>query len=442
VVAGDGDVPGAALMAEEPRLTKDYTNAPVPDEATIHGLRVAIVVAGIGATLPMFLLGSQISVGRGLRLAVPVCFAACALVGLLGTLTSIVGSRSRLSTYQVVTFAFGVRGARLVNLVLGVMLIGWFATTGEMLGAAIQHAVAGIHGTAWPQWIYTVGSLTAMTLTGIFGFRVMERFVRVTVPLLAALMAYVVWLSLLRGGLTAALSRPGDDSLSTVDALSSVIGAIILTAVLAPDLTRYARNDRHALLSVLGLVVGFPTALIMAAIPAAVFGEGDVMKVMTTLNIPGIAIVVLVMSTWTSNTSNLYSSTLTLATFFKRSSGKQLGCGAALVALVAALLGIADHFIPVLIILGVISAPLAGVYVVDFFGVNHQRYDLGTIDSLPAIRASAFAAWILGSAAGLAGTYYRHSLTSIPAVDSILIAAFAYFIMSGGPLRRLASGKP
>ena len=335
-------------MAERTPLTKDYTNAPVPDEATIHGLRIAMVVAGIGATLPMFLLGSQIAVGRGLRLAVPVCFAACALVGLLGTLTSIVGSRSRLSTYQVVTFAFGVRGARLVNLVLGAMLIGWFATTGQMLGAAIQHAVAGIHGTAWPQWIYTVGSLTAMTLTGIFGFRVMERFVRVTVPLLAALMAYVVWLSLLRGGLTAALSRLGDDSLSTVDALSSVIGAIILTAVLAPDLTRYARNDRHALLSVLGLVVGFPTALIM----------------------------------------------------------------------------------------------LAGVYVVDFFGVNHQRYDLGTIDSLSAVRASAFAAWVLGSAAGLAGTYYRHSLTSIPAGDSILIAAVAYFIMSGGLLRRLASGKP
>jgi cytosine permease len=346
VVAGDGDVPGAALMAEEPRLTKDYTNAPVPDEATIHGLRIAMVVAGIGATLPVFLLGSQISVGQGLRLAVPVCFAACALVGLLGTLTSIVGSRSRLSTYQVVTFAFGVRGARLVNLVLGVMLIGWFATTGEMLGTAIQHAVAGIHGSAWPQWTYTVGSLTAMTLTGIFGFRMMERFVRVTVPLLAALMGYVVWLSLMRGGLTAALSRHGDESLSTVDALSSVIGAIILTAVLAPDLTRYARNDRHALLSVLGLVVGFPAALIMAAIPAAVFGEGDVMKVMTTLNIPGIAIVILVMSTWTSNTSNLYSSTLTLATFFKRSSGKQLGCGAALVALVGHIIAILSRAYP------------------------------------------------------------------------------------------------
>jgi len=426
----------------EREIVKDYTNSPVPDEATIHGLRVGIVVAGIGATLPMFMLGSQLSVGRGLRLAVLVSFAACALVGVLGAFTSIVGSRSRLSTYQVVAFSFGVRGAQFVNLILGVMLIGWFATTGDMLGAAIRHAVLDIHGSAWPQWTYTTVSLTLMTLTGIFGFRVMERFVRVTVPLLAALMICVVWLSLLRGGLAPALARPGDDSLSSADALSSVIGAIILTAVLSPDLTRYAKDDRHALLSVLGLVIGFPTALVMAAIPAAVFGEADIMKVMAALQIPGIAIVILIMSTWTSNTSNLYSSTLTLATFFKRSSGRRLGLGAALVALAAALLGIADHFIPVLIVLGVISAPLAGVYVVDFFVVQNQRYDLNKIGALPAIRATAFVAWFLGSTVGLAGTYRGYTFTSIPALDSILIAALSYTLMNSGSLRRLAAGIP
>jgi len=152
--------------------------------------------------------------------------------------------------------------------------------------------------------------------------------------------------------------------------------------------------------------------------------------------------VILVMSTWTSNTSNLYSSTLTLATFFKRSSGKQLGFGAALAALAAALLGIADHFVPALIVLGVISAPLAGVYVIDFYVVKRQRYDVDTMNALPATRASAFAAWILGSIAGLAGTYYGYAVTGIPAVDSILLAALAYFIMSVGTWRRLAAGKP
>jgi len=415
-------------------LIKDYGTSPVPDEATVHGLRVGLVVAGIGATLPMFLLGSQLSVGQGLRRAVAISFLASSLVGLLAALTSIVGSRSRLSTYQVVAFAFGLRGAQFVNLILGTMLIGWFATTADMLGAAVQHAIADLRGSAWPKWVYTLTALTLMTLTGIFGFRVMERFVRITVPLLAALMVYVVWLALSRGGWTHALAQAGNGSLSTVDALSSVIGAIILTAVLAPDLTRYAKNDRHALLSVWGLTFGFPMSLTMAAIPAAVFSQPDVMTVMALLQIPGIAIVVLVMSTWTSNTSNLYSSTLTLATFFRGSSSRRLGLGAALVALLAALLGLADHFIPMLIVLGVLSAPLAGVYVVDFFGVHHRRYEAARMSELPAIRPTAFVAWALGSALGLVGTYSGYSVTGIPAADSILAAALAYAALNAGSL--------
>jgi purine-cytosine permease-like protein len=73
---------------------------------------------------------------------------------------------------------------------------------------------------------------------------------------------------------------------------AQVLGAIILTAVLAPDLARYARNDRNAMLSELEVVVGFPAMLFLAAIPAAIYGKHDLMDVMILLQIPGIAIVV------------------------------------------------------------------------------------------------------------------------------------------------------
>ena len=143
--------------------------------------------------------------------------------------------------------------------------------------------------------------------------------------------------------------------------MGAVIGAIILTAVLAPDLARYARDDRNAIVSVLGVVVGFPVMLLLAALPAAVYGKHDLMDVHDPVASAGIAIVVLVISTWTSNTCNLYRATLTLATLFKRASTRSLGLWGAVVALVAAVAGIADYFIPLLIGLGIVSAPLAGV---------------------------------------------------------------------------------
>jgi cytosine permease len=413
----------------------DYADSAVPDGATVHGLQIAMVITGIGATLPMFTLGTQIAGAQGLKLTVGIAFLACSIVGVLAVFTSIAGARSRLSTYQILAFSFGIRGARFVNMMLAAMLIGWFATVADMLGAAVQQASAAMFGQAWPKWPYTLAALVLMTLTGIFGFHVMERFVRVTVPLLTALMGYVVWLSVSRHGIATALARAGDHSLSTVDALSSVIGAIILTAVLAPDLTRYARNDRNAMLSVLGVVVGFPAALLLAAIPAAIYGKHDLMDVMTLLQIPGIAIVVLVISTWTSNTANLYSATLTLATLFRGSSTRRLGLWGALAALVAAIAGVADYFIPLLIGLGIVSAPLAGVYVTDFFVLREGAYDAGRLSELPAVRTSALAAWLMGSAVGLTETYAGHALSGIPAVDSILVTALGHALVNSARWR-------
>jgi cytosine permease len=155
----------------------------------------------------------------------------------------------------------------------------------------------------------------------------------------------------------------------------------------------------------------------------------------TLAQIPGVAIVVLVISTWTSNTCNLYSATLTLATLFRRVSTVHLGVWGALVALVAAVGGIADYFIPLLIGLGIVSAPLAGVYVVDFFVLRERVYDPRTLSELPAIRVTAFVAWLLGSAVGLVETYAGHALTGVPAVDSILIAALGQVLMNSARLR-------
>ena len=135
---------------------------------------------------------------------------------------------------------------------------------------------------------------------------------------------------------------------------------------------------------------------------------------------------VLVISTWTSNTCNLYSATLTLATLFRRSSTVHLGLWGALVALVAAVGGIADYFIPLLIGLGIVSAPLAGVYVVDFFILRERVYHAGTLNELPAIRVGAFVAWLLGSAVGLGETYAGHALTgSLPWTSIFLTADWA-----------------
>jgi cytosine permease len=112
----------------------------------------------------------------------------------------------------------------------------------------------------------------------------------------------------------------------------------------------------------------------------------------------------------------------------------------AVVALAAAAAGIADYFIPLLIVLGILSAPLAGVYVVDFFLLRRGSYSAVEWGRLPVARGGALVAWILGSVCGLGATYYGHSLTRIPAVDSILIAAVGHALFNVARLRRQPLG--
>jgi cytosine permease len=151
---------------------------------------------------------------------------------------------------------------------------------------------------------------------------------------------------------------------------------------------------------------------------------------MIALGIPGVAVSILIMSTWTSNTSNLYCSTLTLATLFGRTPVRRIGIGAAVVALGVAIFGLANHFIPLLVALGIVSSPLGGIYIADFFLVKRQRYDLEKLSSGPRIRVSAFIAWFAGSTIGFLSTAEYLHLTSVPAADSIIVASLAYLLLN------------
>jgi purine-cytosine permease-like protein len=95
----------------------------------------------------------------------------------------------------------------------------------------------------------------------------------------------------------------------------------------------------------------------------------------------------------------------------------------------------AQDYAALLIGLSIVSAPLAGVYVVDFFVLRERVYDAARLGELPAIRTSALVAWLLGSVVGLTETYAGHALTGIPAVDSILITALGQILMNSAQLR-------
>lgn len=411
--------------------TSDHTRSRVPDHATIGGFRIAVVVFGIGVTLPIFYIGSEISLALGLRKATLALFGGCAIVGLMMIVTSIIGARTRLSTYMIIQFSFGRSLVRfLVNPLLAMTYVGYFAATGDIFGGAIREAVNAFYGIAIPKGLCAFIGCVAMSLTAMYGFRFIERFSSLAVPLLALFMLYVVYLVLQRIQLQNLWTARGSGDMSLGLAISTVVGANILMAVSGPDLTRFARTGLEGVKSVSGLAAGYPLIMLASGIPALAFAETDIMKIMVLLGVALPALFILVFSTWTTNTVNLYSAVLTLAASFRRFSDKQLAMAAGALGTLGAVLGIMDVFLPFVLILGIATTPIAGVYIADFFLLSGSAYRLEDLSARPPVGYPALLAWIAGTGTAAAANQDLLALTTVPATDGMITAFLLHAVLS------------
>lgn len=415
------------MSNSESSVPEGYTRRPVPQEETVSGYGLALITFGIGMTLPVFWLGADVTAKVGFQRACWVFIGVCAVLGVLAALTALAGVRSRLSTYMVLQFSFGRHGAKLLNLIMAVTLLGFYAATVDIFGGTLSSALHNAFGLETPVWLHSLWGSLLMTLMAIFGLRGLDRLSIYAVPLMAAFLLYSLYLGLGKAlpGQLAGFAGSGD---SLALAISSTIGMVVLTPVLMPDFTRYARGDRDALITLLGMVIGFPFVLVVGGLLSIVSGKGEIMEIMAVLGVLLPALLVLVFSTWITNTANLYSATLTLATVTRAASWKLTVLGS-LVATALALGGFMSHFLDFILALSILIPPLASIYLADFFLLSRQRYQVEDLERLPGFGWPALVSWALASAVAWMTTYEGWTLTTQPTLDSLLIALGAYLAL-------------
>lgn len=412
------------------KLTEDYTREPVPADVNTRGIQIAVIQCAIGITLPVLAYSSWLAQDNGLGSANFAFWVGSWIVAIISIFSGIVGARSRLSTYMILQFSFGQTGAKLVNLLMALILLGWYAVTCEEFGVAISQALKTMLNIDFNVKIATFIGSVLMTITTIFGFQMIEKFSRFSVPLLAAFMIYVAFQA--TGDADSALdwTRTATTE-SEISLISTVIGLFVIAAVLMPDFTRYCPNDRESLIaSAVGLGFTFPMVALMAAIPAVRTGESDLILIMAGMGVVFAALFVLVFATWSTNITNLYSSTLTLSTFATKTPSWKITVFGAIIATFAAVGGFASYFSDFLLFIGVCVTPLVGVYAVDFFLANDRDYDLNKLESTPAIGWPALIAWAAGSVLGYVTQNGYLTLTGLSAIDALVATAVLYFVLA------------
>jgi cytosine permease len=415
------------MNSSENVIPDGYDRRPVPQSETVSGTGLALITFGIGMTLPVFWLGADVTQKVGFSTASLIFIGVCAVLGLLCALTAMVGVRTRLSTYMVLQFSFGRHGAKLINLTMAVTLLGFYAATADIFGSTVASALQSSWGIVTPAWVHCVWGSILMTLMAIYGLRGLDRLSIYSVPLMALFMLFALYLGFQRAapGQLGGFAGSGD---SLALAIASTIGMVILTPVLMPDFTRYARTEKDALIAILGMALGFPFVLIVGGLLSIITGQTEIMLIMASLGVLLPALAVLVFSTWITNTANLYSATLTLATV-SRSASWKLTVGGSVLATGLAVGGFMTHFLDFVMALSIVIPPLASIYVTDFFVVRQQRYDINALKQSCAFGWPALISWALASAVAWMTSFEGWTLTSQPTLDSLLVALVAYLVL-------------
>jgi len=423
-------------------LLEDYGTKPVPVGQGKNWFEIGIVYWGIAICLPAFLIAGIIASPAKLGTAIGSFVVGAIVLGTIAILTGILGAQTRLSTGMSARFTFGKYGANVLQILLFLGLWGWFGVQLGFMAAGLgDGGLAYALGGAVPVWVLKIIGGILMTLTAMLGFKAIEKLSAIAIPLLLIIIIATI-VTIFSGDKTLA-SVAGNSTEGAMPlgvAISIVISTFIVGALIAPDITRYAKNkSAGAGGMVFGMLLGFPLILILGAIMVkGAGGEMDFSKVMLANN-SGIwsflAVVAIILAAWTTNDNNLYSGALSINAMFPKLSKWMITVVSGIVGTILALAGIntAGGFQTFLGLVGVLIPPAAAIMLLDYYlfrGEENRNFNADEIEQSANFRSIPFIAWIFGAAFGFIAPKISVQLTTITALDTIIIAGVVYiFIM-------------
>lgn len=412
-----------------------YTNTKVQSKDFTSGWLIAVIIAGTGLTLPILYLGSEVALSVGFKNALWAFGLSTLVLTIMCLITTKIGNRSRLSTYMILHFSFGKQGAKIINFIFGITLLGWFSVALELLSVAVVDTALNTLSIQLPKWPIVIVMGALITVTTFFGIKSLEKLANIAVPFLTLFLCYVIYVSFENGMSFQELLDwvPENPKMTLFEAISILIGSSILFPVMMADFSRFIYNDKQSMIAVLGITIGFPLALTFSAIPSIQTGEVDIIKVMQEFGLILPAFALLLVSTWVGNASNLYSTVLTFSTIKTEWSFKKIVIIASVLGIGLALLEFSQYLFDFLNLLGVLAPSISAIYIINFFWVKNQRYELNEItDWEPA----ALISWVVSSGITFLTYLEIFQLTHAYFIDSFLLGGLIYTLLNWKEIRK------
>lgn len=421
--------------------TTDYEHGVVPLDQRKSWISIAAVWIAIGIDLSGAFLGVALASGMAFWPAIGATMLGSLLLGLLAMGCAYVGASTGLSTAMISRAVFGKIGGAVLALAISISLVGWFAVQAGFFGSNAQIAFTEFTGLDVPVQVFSGIGGVLMAITAFWGYRSINRLSSLAVPLLLVLLLVGVVVAFVTNG-TSGLGAVVETTFTFGGAVSLVMGIFILGVVLAPDMARWAKTPKQAMAAgFVGFFFGNSIILVVAILLARIMNESELMTIYFALSLGGVAVIVLILAQWTTNTTNLYSAGLAFASIHPKLRRRSVTVVLGLIGIVVGIVGAADYFVQFILVIGTVVAPYGGVYLAAFFTgrrTERWKHDAET----PTVDMWSIVAWTAGVLVAFATTNPADgpglglfTLTTISSLDGLIVGFAVYlaqWLVRGG----------
>lgn len=387
---------------------------------------ITFIWMGSAICVPALMVGGLIGMGLPIGKALLAMIFGFALVVIYMCLIGTQGSDLGVPTVVAFSRAFGDRGSSVaVGLVIAICGIGWFAYQCAICGGSFVQILTQFTGLHLPLWVSIAIWGIAMLLTAVFGIKTIDVLNKIAVPALLIMLVYGLIHTLSQEGTTEYIAnyQPAQP-ISFIAASTFAVSGFAVGAVLSSDYTRYSKCRKDTVISsFLGI---FPASILVLAIGgilAVTAGNYDLTIVFSSMGLPVIGLLCLILATWTTNVGNAYSGGIAIVGILKLKDDKRAIATvvAGGIGIILAIMGVIDYFTSFLSFISVLVPPMAGVVVADYWikGKGNKK----AWKPFKGVNWLGIISWAGGTAFGIAFQIF------IPTINAIIVAMVIYLIL-------------
>lgn len=362
---------------KESKIEKITLNV-VPQEKRKSWLDVSLIQAGVYICVPSLLLGGMLIQCMSLGNTIITLGIGYLVSVVITALIGIIGEDMGLPTCAIGMASFGKTGARvIISSIFAVALIGWFSAQNAVCGSAFANLLAQV-GIDIPIVVCTAFWGLVMLATAVYGIDGLKVLNYIAIPALAIVFIIGTIIAINHYGL-GALNAPTTTTMSIFEGVVLCGSFLSVGMTCASDFTRYQKSRGGVWTSsILGIwVPGFVLG-ILGAILTKLTTQNDLSLILADVGLPVLGAVILILATWTTNTTNIYSSGINFVMLFKLKDDKRALATAisGVIGTIIAMTGFATFFETFVNTLGVFFFPVGGVFLADYLIIRKNKPEL------------------------------------------------------------------